>query len=105
MSIRPLGILLCLIACGGAPPSDQALDDIAGGTSDSGDPAVGFVAVDGGAICTATLIAPHVILTGGECAAGLHPRIFYTGQPAARDRLSIAQRGLTAHALGETWAS
>src|SRR2546426_1037875 len=72
-----LVLLAVLAGCGGAAASDESIDDIEGGTADSGHPAVGLVRIEGGAICTATLIAPDVALTAGRCLSG-KATAFYT---------------------------
>ena len=51
------------------PPGevDSVVGSIQGGALDPGDPAVGDVEIEGGSLCTGTLIAPDVVLTAGHC--------------------------------------
>lgn len=72
-TILGLGIALastgCLIGSDAEPSADS---HIIGGKNDPGDPAVGVLrirALDGSVgVCTATLIAPNVMVTAGHCA-------------------------------------
>ena len=73
-------VLLCLAACGGTeqdeltPSDDSANTDIAsteealiGGYLTNTHPDVGFIQTPQGHKCTATLIAPHTLLTAAHC--------------------------------------
>jgi V8-like Glu-specific endopeptidase len=71
--MRPILVLLLLGACKAgtieAPPEGTA-QPIIGGVADSGDPAVGLLSAwngNEGWYCTATLIAPKVLLTAAHC--------------------------------------
>jgi hypothetical protein len=65
--------LLTVAACGGQSPADwtgKTAQPIINGLPDPwpNDPAV--VRIDGGGICSGTLISPHVVLTAGHCIPG-----------------------------------
>ena len=56
------------MACGAPPePGAAAGSGIEGGEVDMGDPEVGILVYADGNACTATLIAPDVLLTAGHC--------------------------------------
>src|SRR5258706_6896497 len=60
----------CLIDDPGTGVSDE---NILGGTADSGDPSVvalRFSTWQGSSLCTATVIAPKLLLTAAHCAGG-----------------------------------
>jgi secreted trypsin-like serine protease len=60
--------LVLLAACTTAPTLGTSAAEIRGGTTDDGDPAVVALSVLGVySYCTATLIAPHTLLTAGHC--------------------------------------
>jgi hypothetical protein len=60
--------LVLLAACTTAPTLGTTTAEIRGGTTDDGDPAVVALSVLGVySYCTATLIAPHTLLTAGHC--------------------------------------
>jgi secreted trypsin-like serine protease len=76
--MRHLGLLsiFVLVGCGGTldDPQDDSDSTIIGGKTDNGDPSVValFSAVPGamtGSLCTATVIAPTVLLTAAHCVA------------------------------------
>jgi secreted trypsin-like serine protease len=77
--MRALALLFFLAGCGaveGMSTGDES--SIQGGHSDSDDPAVGMLWLEGGGFCSGVLIAPSVVLTAGHCVA--HPvEGFYTG--------------------------
>ena len=88
-------------ACGGAPSENAANseDEIQGGATDKGDPAVGLVWFQGGGFCTGTLIAPSVVLTAGHCVQDPIDG-FYTG--SGKSTTQIGQdpvAGLTKHSV------
>jgi hypothetical protein len=61
-------VTACMTGCAEPPTLGSAASEIRGGTSDDGDPAVGAISVLGlYSYCTATLIAPHTVLTAGHC--------------------------------------
>jgi hypothetical protein len=63
--MRAALVLASLAAC--APATGTAARAIIGGSIDSGDPAVAYVVIAGGA-CSGALVAPHVVLTAAHCA-------------------------------------
>jgi len=70
-----IAALAGLVAGCAAGPGDLASDRaaITGGTLDQGDPAVAALLGGGQLHCTATLIAPDVLLTAAHCLAGVDP--------------------------------
>jgi V8-like Glu-specific endopeptidase len=62
----------CIAACSGPPPGvDSVARPIIAGVADPGDPAVveliAFIPPNKAAVCTATVISPHLLLTAGHC--------------------------------------
>ncbi len=62
----------CLIGCGLPPSEDpkdlaEAQQEIVGGATDTGDPAVVALTVQGQEYCTGTLIGPKTVLTAAHC--------------------------------------
>jgi hypothetical protein len=56
---------------------------ISGGIDDDGDPAVVALLSRGRAVCTGTIVAPHVVLTAAHCAALPIDRVFVGADPRA----------------------
>src|SRR5262245_29061728 len=76
-----------------------SLDDIKaeqGGFSDSGHKAVGLLDLGGG-FCSATLVAPDVVVTAAHCVAGQQPVAFYTGagRPTTSPSIDFEAAGMT----------
>jgi Trypsin len=64
----PVSVLLFVGACTTAPALGTTESAIRGGSADTGDPAVVALSVLGlYSYCSATLIAPHTLLTAGHC--------------------------------------
>ena len=83
---RMLALSLLLTGCLVGNGNDQSSSDILGGTTDTGDGAVGMLRAWSADLsyagCTATLIAPHLALTAGHCAqAGITFDISFAQQP------------------------
>jgi trypsin len=77
--------LVVIGACTVGSSTGNSNTDVIGGTTDSGDPAVGLlrlVLADGSVgACTATLIASQVMLTAGHCAEGIEYDVNFATQP------------------------
>src|SRR5438874_4194631 len=73
--------LLTLAGCTGAAMGPGvAEEEIIGGTVDTGDNAVVLLYMTvpggtGGALCTAEVISPHVLLTAAHCTGGEDPTV------------------------------
>jgi len=76
-----LALLLALTGCIGAEGGPAAIEeDIIGGTTDTSDPAVVLLYMtipgqQGGSLCTAEVISPHVVLTAAHCTGGEDPSV------------------------------
>ncbi len=107
-----LGAHLC---SGCVPPQTDDLgssqEAIVGGTETAEWPAIGAYLIDGGnsGICTATLVAPDVLLTAAHCADGAGELDTWTNAPNAWASSSdewVAVREAVLHPLyevGESW--
>ncbi|HEY0250352.1 MAG TPA: trypsin-like serine protease, partial [Kofleriaceae bacterium] len=82
------GLLLALVAC--TPPLGTNEAAIRGGITDDGDPAVVALSIGGAyTYCSATLIAPHTLLTAGHCSATSVKAQFGTDASAPTQSIEI----------------
>lgn len=88
-AVALLGVGMGVLSAGCSSGSAEADDDsiakrIQAGEADKDHPAVGVVHFTTQSFCSATLIAPDLVLTAGHCADANHPiDAFYTGTGAA----------------------
>jgi hypothetical protein len=95
-----------IAACGGGSSENpgSSEDEIQGGTTDTGDPAVGLVWFQGGGFCSGTLIAPHVVLTAGHCVQD-QIEGFYTGTGKSTSQIGeLPVAGMHRHAVDKMLA-
>ena len=97
ISVRDLVVLLaCLLpACAGPPPVDEAASPIIGGTATTGDPAVVLLVsyppdLSTFDTCTASVIAPTVLLTAAHCVDAKHHPGYLFGVFAGPDASAYA---------------
>lgn len=74
---------ICLLGCGSPAPAPTTTESsiVEGAPDVDRFPATGLLLLDGRAVCSATLLAPDVLVTAGHCVEG-GPRAFYTGPGA-----------------------
>ncbi|MFT3694034.1 MAG: trypsin-like serine protease [Kofleriaceae bacterium] len=81
-------LLLALAAC--TPALGASEQAIRGGATDDGDPAVVALSIGGAyTYCTASLIAPHTLLTAGHCSATIVTAEFGTDASAPTASLDV----------------
>jgi MYXO-CTERM domain-containing protein len=85
-----LAFCIGLAACEPAPDPSSRSFAIIGGTYDPGDPAVAAVLEESGnLICTATLVAPRVLVTAAHCVVLGTPRYVFFGPDPGGDGLFV----------------
>ncbi|MEO7112102.1 MAG: trypsin-like serine protease, partial [Polyangiaceae bacterium] len=92
LSIASLALVVSVVGCSASPATSDgvATNQIQGGDSDSGDPAVGLIEFTNNTFCTGSLITPDIILTAGHCTLAT-PSAFYIGiNKSSATRYSIA---------------
>src|SRR5438874_9576218 len=67
-------LLVLLVACTAVPPIASSSASIIGGTVDNADPSVVLLfaqvpGAQGGSLCTAEVISPHVVVTAAHCVS------------------------------------
>ena len=70
--LRYAFMTIVLLGCASSGVETEPVDKVRGGQSEAGHPAVGFLTFGDGrwAYCTATLIAPRVLVTAAHCGFG-----------------------------------
>jgi secreted trypsin-like serine protease len=93
------GGVVALIGCS-APPSEATgttSSAITDGQPDVGDPAVALLMQGSGLSCSATLIAPQVLLTAAHCLTGSAPTAAHFGTTPDDDGATIPVARVVAH--------
>lgn len=103
--MRPFALGLVLVAaCRGAVATATSEGAIEDGTPTSAHPAVGVARQVGGGFCTATLVAPDLVLTAAHCVEmGIEVDAFFTGSGATTTNVTANPEllGMTRHDVVE----
>jgi len=93
--LRMLGLAGLLgTGCAAPPPSTERQSPIIGGTLDNADPSVvSLLMADGGPDCTASVIAPNILLTAAHCVdvGSQYKAVFGTHETAGDHTIMVTE--------------